>query len=301
MTHHAGRSHRLGTLATTALLMAAAWLPQQGAHAAYSRLQEAESDGPLVALAGSSQHSAWWAALQEPALNTLIETAARHALIGQPHPDSEEAMLAAAAPSLEAQVAGLYVGARVTSVRLMLARSLADSVAQQKQLLAAGSPRQASADTLKQLDERAAQVRGLQQQLAMQQALLIETLARLCAVPAAELAQVLAPALAVRSAPTLAGTTVMSATALATDTAQPVPLRASARAAATLSENVSARQLELEAVRKRVALGEASPHELLESFQRLLADGDRLVTAQGVLAMEWIGQQARLRVQAEPD
>ena len=63
---------------------------------------------------------------------------------------------------------------------------------------------------------------------------------------------------------------------------------------------MSARQLELETVRKRVALGEASPHELLESFQRLLADGDRLVAAQGVLAMEWIGQQARLQAQAEP-
>jgi hypothetical protein len=293
------RPRRLRTLATAALLLAAAWLPQLEAAAAYSRLQEAEVDGPSPIL-GTSQHGAWWLALQEPALNTLIETAARHALIGQPHPDSEEALLAAAAPSLQAQVAALYVGARVTSVRLMLARSLAESVAQQKQLLAAASPRQAAADALKQLEQRAAQAHGLQQQLAQQQALLIGTLARLCAVPAAELAQVLAPALAVRSAPMLAGAAETSAAALAADTAQPVVLRASARAAATLAETVSARQLELEAVRKRVALGEASRHELLESFQRLLADGDRLVTAQGVLAMEWIGHQARLPAGTAP-
>jgi hypothetical protein len=47
--------------------------------------------------------------------------------------------------------------------------------------------------------------------------------------------------------------------------------------------------------------GARSTALLSESFQRLLTDGDRLVTACGLLTMQWIEQQVRgLAVQGMP-
>lgn len=269
------RSLRLAALAAAAALSG---LP------VLSQAAMVNTSAPLSAAA--PREPAWWAALHEPALDALIETARRRALIGLPAPGSDED--AAQAP-LAARITGLYIGTRVTSVRLMLAQSLAESIAQQRKLLAGEGPRQAAAGVLAQLDARAAVARSLVQHLAAQQSQLIAALAQLCTVPAGELAAALAPALANRAAPA-----INVAVEGAGDEALPAVarLQASMRAAEHLSQAVNARQLELDAVRRRAAIGEASQYELLESFQRLLADGDRLVTAQGVMTMEWVELRA---------
>jgi len=50
---------------------------------------------------------------------------------------------------------------------------------------------------------------------------------------------------------------------------------------------VQASELELRARQLRQGAGAESQLAVLESFQRLLADGDRLATAQGALALAW--------------
>lgn len=245
---------------------------------ALSQASLVRTSAPLAAAV--PQEKAWWTTLHEPALDTLIESAQRRALIGLAYGYGDDAVPA----PLPARITGLYLGARVTSVRLLMARELGASLARQKQLVVAEGPRQAAAEGLAQLDTRLAAAQSLVQHLAVQQAQLVQALAQLCMLPPDALAQALRPALSNPVAP-------LAVANLEGDAVAPA-LQAGARSTALLSETVAARRLELAAVRKRVTLGEASEYELLDSFQRLLADGDRLVTAQGALTMQWIEQQA---------
>ncbi|WP_140633633.1 hypothetical protein [Methylibium rhizosphaerae] len=279
MTYRFIASRSLASAAALAAALAAGCLPS---HAAL-----VEATAPLAAAA--PRQDSWWAALHEPALNTLIDAALRRSLVGQAHPDFQEET---SATPLPARIAGLYLGARVTGVRLLMARELGASLARQKQLLAADGPRQVAADgprqvaadALAQLDARAATAGALVQHLSTQQAQLVQVMARLCLVPADELARALAPALSNPVAPVVV--------AAPDGEAAPPVLQGGVRSTALLSETVAARRQELDAVRKRLSLGEASEYELQESFQRLLADGDRLVTARGLLTLQWIERQA---------
>lgn len=271
MTHRCLTLSR--SMSTLAALAALAGWP------ALSQASLVQTTAPLAAVV--PQEKAWWTTLHEPALDTLIESAQRRALIGLAYGDGDDATPA----PLPARITGLYLGARVTSVRLLMARELGASLARQKQLVVAEGPRQAAVAGLAQLDARLAAAQSLVQHLAVQQAQLVQALAQLCMVPPDALAQALGPALSNPVAP-------LAVANLDGDAVVAPALQAGARSTALLSETVAARQLELAAVRRRVTLGEASEYELLDSFQRLLADGDRLVTAQGVLTMQWIEQQA---------
>lgn len=277
------RVHSAGmVLGTTALLLAS-----QGA-AAYSRPSATDAEGEYAVAA----QGAWWASLGEAALNSLVAAAQRRARAAS----SARAGDAADGAPVEGQTAALYVAARAASVRLMMARSLQDSLARQKQLIMHQPPTRAAAAGLARLDANAELAQALVQHLAAQKAQLVASLAELCGVPAAELARVLQPALAnpvaIAVAPAFAAVPPAPSAASWRDRPEAARLQASAKAATRLSEAVAARRMEVEAARRRVEVGEASEFELLESFQRLLADGDRLVTAQAALALEWIHLQA---------
>jgi hypothetical protein len=229
----------------------------------------------------------WWGELGDAGLNRVVEVARRRVADGD----------AVAAGAVEAQAAQAYVGVRTAALRWEAGQAREANVLRQREWLFAHAadlgPANATA-LLAQLDAKRTALALSNRNLQAQTVHYMERLAGLCDLQPQLLSDLIRSALqdtaADETAPTVRVATNSVSRPVSPDLAQ------RANAAVLWSQTVAGRQRDVDLARLRVAAGETSEIELLETEDRYLGDADRLIVAEGVLAMEWI----RVRATAAP-
>jgi hypothetical protein len=233
--------------------------------ASLAALPAMASVAPLEALPTAA--APWWAPFDDPVLDGLAR--------------------AAGGPTAQLAVVRGYAELRTAQARLALAARLREVVDQQRTLLA-----QADADSAEEkqrwqtaLAARAAHWRDMQQTMQGE----------------SERAEVTLAALGRRELPALreavaAGNAVLPQVGLEVPFSLPAgtgqaaslqALQAAAAQARQLQQMLEASELELRASQLRQQAGAETPLAVLDAWQRLLLDADRLAAGSGALAVAW--------------
>ena len=214
---------------------------------------------------------AWWAPFADPVLDGLVARAA-------------------GSDTTQRAIVQAYVGVRTLQARAGLAERMQQAALKEREWAeesAASAPGDAERQrVLTGLAARAEQARSLQQALATELERLELTLAALSRGEPQRLHSSLADGAG--NLPQVAWAVPFSLRtgAQADDSVLPA-LQAVAAQVQQAGQLVEASELELRSRQLRQRSGAESTGAVLESYQRLLADGDRLATAQGALALAW--------------